>query len=736
MPPAGRIRASTANGQVSVNRRAVRKTAETYFAGLALADKLSILALGGRPQSTISSGDRLGPIFASFTELQRRAALYHWSEAKNVQPPSHILLTAQQLAKLRRAFTEHDADCSGDIDVNELDPVCDALSVERVSEQELFELGNARLDFEDVVKFYLSRQHGPVPKGAAEEEQDKSNTLSASAAPVLGGASVAAKHTPAAGTSLSHDLSMGQCLNDQQIAELKAVFLSLDVDETGQLSLQQAESLWTLTCPEMTAEQVHAEVLRLWADLDAQLEDTITFGQLEEYLRWSEDDIGALLHNGRVRARPTTTREWVWAVVDHKTGNSYQQMPRLRTASTAFMVTVQLLIVASVVVMLVESMPSFQRRGDGSEADLQVDSGNDVTLAIESICIAVFTIELLLRTVSTPEMLSYASSPYTLIDLVAILPFWLWVWLGQPNQNDSTLDPNSLVVLRVVRLVKIARITRVLKLGRHSEGVQLMLVALKRSRIALTWLLVLLILAMCFFASLLWHVEKVESKFVFDIGKRGQGAWVRDHDSAYPDRGQELAFQSIPDTMWWAIVTLTTVGYGDVTPVTEGGKVVGGLCMLCGLLVVAYPTTLLCNVFSTAYQEYEDKRRLQARRLELLGGVAVGNTSPARDAAPVHDEEWCRQATQPSTFEDDTSTLGLSSRHGSRLGSVGVAPESPDNSAMSTAVLRQFRTQVPSGDTQWLQQQLAEVVSAIRLSELRLQERVTRLEELLKPPCL
>ncbi|KAJ9443560.1 Potassium voltage-gated channel protein Shal [Diplonema papillatum] len=73
---------------------------------------------------------------------------------------------------------------------------------------------------------------------------------------------------------------------------------------------------------------------------------------------------------------------------------------------------------------------------------------------------------------------------------------------------------------------------------------------------------------------------------------------------------------------WWSVVTLTTVGYGDAVPVTEGGKIVGAITMLVGVLVVAFPVTILCNVFQEVYAEYREARFRKLSRAELQARLA------------------------------------------------------------------------------------------------------------------
>eukprot|EP01062_Namystynia_karyoxenos_P062002 TRINITY_DN5484_c0_g2_i1.p1 TRINITY_DN5484_c0_g2~~TRINITY_DN5484_c0_g2_i1.p1 ORF type:complete len:780 (+),score=258.42 TRINITY_DN5484_c0_g2_i1:102-2342(+) len=542
----------------------------------------------------------------------------------------------RKAALLRKAFAAADEGCTGTLKRGGIIRVLTSLGIaEEEADSLAFGLTAdpcADFEYEELSRwFFASRAADMVPLPGAGEARKASSWFSfagglppaalqrrGSAAGPLHRANYGAAAAVAKAVvpdpqvlRIARDLAMGMGLSEVQIDVLRRIYRRIDTSGCGRISVAQVQELYSLACPELDEAQVHEEVFNVWADLGREVFDTIDFEEeLVKHLRSAEDDVGSLLVSSARMPIPDTPREWVWAVFDHKTGGE-SQLASLRWVASTVMVTLQVAILLSVILMLLDSMPDFQRRvGEGDSA-----SGVPATIWLERCCLSLFTLEFFARSICTPNYTDYWSSGSTWIDFAAIAPFWLWLALGAPSEEEHTgLDPGSLVALRVIRLVKISRITRVLKLGRHSVGVQLMLVALVRARLALTWLMVLLMLAMVFFSTLLWNLEKVESRFYFDRGFRGKGAWVRDDDSVYADRGQEIAFQSIPDTLWWSLVTLTTVGYGDSYPITEGGKVVAGLCMVTGLLVIAYPTTLLCNVFAKVFQEYEDKRVRQVSK--------------------------------------------------------------------------------------------------------------------------
>ncbi len=184
----------------------------------------------------------------------------------------------------------------------------------------------------------------------------------------------------------------------------------------------------------------------------------------------------------------------------------------------------------------------------------------------EAFSVAVFSIEYVLRlwscvdpiTTNTQTALKirlrYALSIHGLIDLAAILPFYLAIFISA-----------DLRFLRALRLI------RILKLTRYSPALGLLLRALKREQQAISAALFLMGIALLVAACGIYACER----------------------TAQPDD-----FGSIPAAIWWAVATLTTVGYGDVIPVTIGGKMFGTCVMLIGVVMVALPTGILASTFA------------------------------------------------------------------------------------------------------------------------------------------
>ena len=183
-------------------------------------------------------------------------------------------------------------------------------------------------------------------------------------------------------------------------------------------------------------------------------------------------------------------------------------------------------------------------------------------IIIEWASLILFTAEYLLRVWATADdgndsraRLKYVLSPIGIVDLLAVAPFWIALFSGA--------DLRFLLVFRMVRFLKLAR---------YSPGMRSLLDAIYAERRALFGCLVIIMGATLVAASIMQVVE----------------------GEAQPEK-----FGTIPDAMWWAIVTLATVGYGDVSPITPFGKVLTGLYILASLIIIALPVGIVATAFSS-----------------------------------------------------------------------------------------------------------------------------------------
>lgn len=217
------------------------------------------------------------------------------------------------------------------------------------------------------------------------------------------------------------------------------------------------------------------------------------------------------------------------------------------------------LISASVIAVVLESMSGIEARY------------GEILYWFEVVTVAVFSVEYLLRVWTAVEAgeapaaargafgqrIRFMLSFHAIIDLLAILPFYLLTF--------GLLGGVDMRFLRAVRLL------RVLKLTRYSAALEILVMTFTENGRSLSAAFFILLTVMLFAASGIYYFER---------------------------DAQPVAFGSIPAAMWWAFATLTTVGYGDVTPITVGGKMFGAIITVVGLGMVALPTGILASGFA------------------------------------------------------------------------------------------------------------------------------------------
>ncbi|XP_045774623.1 potassium voltage-gated channel protein Shaw-like [Maniola jurtina] len=206
---------------------------------------------------------------------------------------------------------------------------------------------------------------------------------------------------------------------------------------------------------------------------------------------------------------------------------------------------------------------------------------------IELLCNVWFTIELLVRSVVAPNIIEFVKSPVNIIDFIATLSFYMdvVVELAVLKRNVDRAD--------ILEFISIIKILRLFKLTRHSPGLKILVHTFKASAKELTLLVFFLVLGIVIFASLVYYAEKSQDN---------------------PDN----QFKSIPLGLWWAIVTMTTVGYGDMAPKTYLGMFVGALCALAGVLTIALPVPVIVSNFSMFYSHTQARSKLPKKRRRVL----------------------------------------------------------------------------------------------------------------------
>ncbi len=240
-----------------------------------------------------------------------------------------------------------------------------------------------------------------------------------------------------------------------------------------------------------------------------------------------------------------------------------------------FDIALILLIIISVSAVLLDSIASVHERH------------GDFLYRLEWLFTILFTIEYVLRLYSTPSKRSYIFSFYGIIDLLSILPTYI-----------AFIYPSA-VYLIVIRIMRVLRVFRILKLLRYMGEANMLYAALLQARRKIFVFLFSVVILIIIFGALMFIIE-----------------------------GPEHGFGNIPQSIYWAIVTITTVGYGDIAPQTPLGQFVAAIAMICGYAIIAVPTGI---IGAELMQQVQQRGRiLRNENSECTSCKATGHDLDAR----------------------------------------------------------------------------------------------------------
>ncbi|XP_066424511.1 potassium voltage-gated channel subfamily A member 5 [Molothrus aeneus] len=344
--------------------------------------------------------------------------------------------------------------------------------------------------------------------------------------------------------------------------------------------------------------------------------DEIRFYQLgEEAMERFREDEGFIKEEEKPLPRNEFQRQ-VWLIFEY---------PESSSSARAIAIVSVLVILISIITFCLETLPEFRDEREmpvplppqggglngtpGDSPPMQPPSSlADPFFIIETTCVIWFTFELLVRFFACPSKPEFSRNIMNIIDIVAIIPYFITLGTelaheqqqpgaGSSNGGGGQQQAMSLAILRVIRLV---RVFRIFKLSRHSKGLQILGQTLKASMRELGLLIFFLFIGVILFSSAVYFAEADDP---------------------------ESHFSSIPDAFWWAVVTMTTVGYGDMRPVTVGGKIVGSLCAIAGVLTIALPVPVIVSNFNYFYHretDHEEQAILKDEHSSVQGSTAGG----------------------------------------------------------------------------------------------------------------
>uniref|UniRef100_A0A7N6BDH9 BTB domain-containing protein n=1 Tax=Anabas testudineus TaxID=64144 RepID=A0A7N6BDH9_ANATE len=275
-------------------------------------------------------------------------------------------------------------------------------------------------------------------------------------------------------------------------------------------------------------------------------------------------------------------RETMWRAFEN---------PHTSTMALVFYYVTGFFIAISVITNVVETVPC------GSTTNQKdMPCGERYTVAffcMDTACVMIFTVEYLMRLFAAPSRYRFMRSVMSIIDVMAILPYY--IGLVMTNNEDVS---GAFVTLRVFRVF------RIFKFSRHSQGLRILGYTLKSCASELGFLLFSLTMAIIIFATVMFYAEKGSSS---------------------------SKFTSIPASFWYTIVTMTTLGYGDMVPKTIAGKIFGSICSLSGVLVIALPVPVIVSNFSRIYHQNQraDKRRAQKVKKARLARIRIAKSGSA-----------------------------------------------------------------------------------------------------------
>ncbi|KRZ62565.1 Potassium voltage-gated channel protein Shaw [Trichinella nativa] len=341
---------------------------------------------------------------------------------------------------------------------------------------------------------------------------------------------------------------------------------------------------WMTYTQHRDTQETLAVLDRLDIDNDMQDEE-----QVAKKFGWEEDYLSGNLSWWQ-RLKPK-----VWSLFDE---------PYSSTPAKVIAITSVFTICVSILTFCLKTHPDFRipvmqsYSFNGTDAKMAYHSTSSSSLIvdkertqphgaffiIEAVCNTWFTLEIIIRFVFCPSKVLFLKSPVNVIDLVATLSFFMDFLL-----KEVAMEANK----DMVEFFSIIRIMRLFKLTQHSSGLKILIHTFRASAKELILLVFFLVLGIVVFAALIYYAERIEPN-------------------------PENDFISIPLGLWWAIVTMTTVGYGDMTPKTYLGMIVGSLCALTGVLTIALPVPVIVSNFAMFYSHTQARAKLPKKRRRVL----------------------------------------------------------------------------------------------------------------------
>ena len=324
-----------------------------------------------------------------------------------------------------------------------------------------------------------------------------------------------------------------------------------------------------------------------------------------------------------------------------------------------------LLVLTSTFIIIVDTHKDFRvetklsRLDDPNETNPKIilRETTDPYLAlnvIDLLTTLIFTAELLLRFTVCPSKMDFMKSFLNWMDIISLVAQWILFLL-----YVTITDYWTLRLYKICSILRVFRIFRIFRLAKHYQGLQILILALRSSFRELMFLAIFVLVGMILFATAIFYAEM---------------------DNQYD-------FLNIPSSFWWALITMTTVGYGDVYPTTDGGFLVGAFCAVCGIITIGLPIPIIATNFQVFYQYIKLRDSLKDKK-SLVKDINRKITGNIKALIPFN----------PFKHNDDNGSE--KKNKGSPFGSLGsrIHPAGESDDVSTTAEKQQDKMDEPVED--------------------------------------
>lgn len=262
----------------------------------------------------------------------------------------------------------------------------------------------------------------------------------------------------------------------------------------------------------------------------------------------------------------------------------------------------------------------------------------------------------------------YLLKPMNIIDLVAILPFYIGLF---------TPSGASLTIFRILRLGRILRLT---KAGKNNSGMTVLITTISGSKEILSMLFFYILLCVCVIAALVYQFEMGEFKVTQDYP---DGAYFR--PSVNMDGEEVSPFVSVWAGIYWAIVTGTTVGYGDFYPTTVGGRLISSCWIFAGILILGIPISIIGSNFGI---ELEKRKKYDDERRSILMKLRKESGEPSMSSSMLDAMDQANENTEnPLTVSFASASISETRKHPKR-NTQDIAAQTPPEWAQIDKIRR------------------------------------------------